>query len=189
MSTSGDVEEDILVRISKASQAFESLRSTWRSRNISQKTKIQFFKSNVLSTLLHGAESWKMTKTIGHKLEVFQNRCLRRILRIFWLNTISNYQLRRITKTEPITKQVQRKRWKWIGHVLRMAPTALPRVALRWTPDGHRKRGRPKETWWRTVEREMKDGGWTWRGAQQIYRRFEPRCRRFAPTDKFTALL
>ena len=57
-----------------------------------------------------------------------------------------NYELRRRTGTEPITQQVRRKRWKWIGHVLRMPPAALPRVALRWTPDGRRKRGRPKET-------------------------------------------
>ena len=34
----------------------------------------------------------------------------------FWQN-ISNYmyQLCRITRTEPITKQVRRKRWRWIG--------------------------------------------------------------------------
>ena len=157
VSTSADGEEEILVRISKASQAFASLRGTWRSKNISQKTKIRFFKSNVLSTLLYGAESWKMTKTISHKLEVFHNRCLRRILRIYWPQTISNYELRRRTGTEPITQKVWRKRWKWIGHVLRMPPAALPQVALRWTPDGRRKRGRPKETWKRTMEKEMKD--------------------------------
>ena len=162
VSTSGDGEEEIQVRISKASQAFAALRGTWRSKNISQKTKIRLFKSNVLSTLLYGAESWKMTKTISHKLEVFQNRCLRRILRIYWPQTISNYELRRRTGTVPITQQVQKKRWKWIGHVLRMPPAALPRVALRWTPDGRRKRGRPKETWRRTVERELRDNNWTW---------------------------
>ena len=113
VSTSGDGEE-ILVRISKASQAFASLRGTWRSKKISQKTNIRFFKGNVLSTLLYGAESWKMTKTISHKLEVFQNRCLRRILRIYWPQTLSNYELRRRTGTEPITQQVRRKRWKWL---------------------------------------------------------------------------
>ena len=47
VSTSRDGEEEILVQISKASQAFASLRSTWRSKNISQKTKIRFFKSNL----------------------------------------------------------------------------------------------------------------------------------------------
>ena len=35
VSTSGDGEEEILVRISKASQAFASLRGTWRSKKIS----------------------------------------------------------------------------------------------------------------------------------------------------------
>jgi len=162
VSTSGDREEEILVRISKASQAFALLRGTWSSKNIRQKIKIRFFKSNVLSTLLYRADSWNMTKTISHKLEVFQNKCLRRILRIYWPQTISNYELRRRTGTKPIKQQVRRKRLKWIGHVLRMPPAALPRVALRWTPDGHRKRGRPKETWRRTVEKEMKENSWTW---------------------------
>ena len=91
MSISGDGEEEILAWISKVhvSQAFASFRSTWRSRNIIQKAKIRYFQSNVLSTLLYGVESWKMTKTISHKLEVFQNRCLRRIIRIFWPTTRS----------------------------------------------------------------------------------------------------
>ena len=62
MTTSGDTEKEIRTRISKASQAFATLRSTWRSRNVSTKTKIRLFKSNVLSTLMYGAESWKMTK-------------------------------------------------------------------------------------------------------------------------------
>lgn len=90
----------------------------------------------------------EMTRTINHKLEVSQNRCLRRFLRINWpSHTISNYELHRRTGTEPFTPQVQQRRWKWIGYVLCMPPAALPLIALRWTPDGHRKRGRPKETW------------------------------------------
>ena len=28
--------------------------------------------------------------------------------------------------------------------------------------NGRRKRGRPKETWGKTVEKEMKEQGWTW---------------------------
>ena len=148
MTTSGITEKEIRTRISKASQAFATLRSTWRSRNVSTKTKIRLFKSNVLSTLLYRAESWKMTKAISHKLEVFQNRCLCRIL------NISNTELHRRTTTKLINQEVQMRRWRWIGYVLRMSPTTLPRVALRWTSDGHRKRGKAKETWRRTVERE-----------------------------------
>ena len=168
MSNTGDGEVEIRARLAKASQAFASLRSTWKARNISQKTKLRIFRSNVVSTLLYGSESWKMTKTISHKLDVFQNRCLRRILRIHWPNTITNEELHRRTRSEPITIQVQRRRWRWIGHVLRQQTTAISRVALRWTPDGQRKRGRPKETWRRTVEREMKEKGWTWSHLERI---------------------
>ena len=36
--------------------------------------------------------------------------------------------------------------------------------ALGWTPDsGRRKRGRPRETWRRTIETEMKITGKTWK--------------------------
>ena len=162
MTTDGDSEKEVRERISKASQAFASLKTIWRTRKISTKTKLRLFKSNVLSILLYGAESWKMTKGISHKLEVFQNRCLRRLLRIFWPNTISNSELHERANAKPITLVVRARRWRWIGHVLRMPQASLPRIALRWTPDGRRKRGRPKETWRRTVEREMKEQGWTW---------------------------
>ncbi|PVD26796.1 hypothetical protein C0Q70_14474 [Pomacea canaliculata] len=140
MSNTGDVEVEIRARMAKASQAFASLRR----------------ESNVISTLFYGSQSWKMSKIICHKLDVFQTRCLRRILNIFWPNTITNEELHRRTETESITTQVQQRRWRWIGHVLRQQTADLSTVALRWTPDG-----RPKETWRRTVEREMKGKGWT----------------------------
>ena len=54
MSNTGDGEVEIRARLAKASQAFASLRSTWKARNIRLKTKLRIFKSNVISTLLYG---------------------------------------------------------------------------------------------------------------------------------------
>jgi hypothetical protein len=39
------------------------------------------------------------------------------------------------------------KRWRWLGHVLRKPSEDMTKVALRRTPEGKRKRGRPKITW------------------------------------------
>ena len=47
----------------------------------------------------------------------------------------------------------------WLGHVLRMDYHSHPRSALTWVPEGKRKRGRPRETWRRTIERELKENG------------------------------
>ncbi|GFR59305.1 hypothetical protein ElyMa_000052000 [Elysia marginata] len=57
---------------------------------------------------------------------------------------------------------IVQKRWRWIGHVLRKDQNAIPRVAVQWKPEGHRKRGRPKITWRRTVETEAATMGQSW---------------------------
>ena len=87
------------------------------------------FKSNVLSVLLYGAESWKVTKNVCQELESFQNKCIRSILRIYWPNKISNYELRRKTCVRPVPLEVKQRRWRWIGHICRMPLVAIPRMA------------------------------------------------------------
>ena len=162
ISQNGNSEDEIKERLTKARKAFGMLRNIWKSRKITTTTKLRFYKTNVLPVLLYGSESWKMTGTIINKLNIFQNKCLRRILRIFWPKVISNQELQDMTKIEPVSEAIRRKRWRWTGHVLRMGPNTIPRIALRWTPQGSRRRGRPLETWRRTIEKEMKPRGWTW---------------------------
>ena len=162
ITADGNSEEEINSRISKARRSFASLKNIWKSTKLKQNTKLRIFRSNVLGVLLYGAESWKVTCSISHKLDTFQTRCLRRILKIFWPNTITNVRLHQITNTVPISEEIKKRKWRWIGHVCRMEPSSIPKVAMRWTPDGKRKRGRPKETWRRSVEKEMKDNGWSW---------------------------
>ena len=43
-----------------------------------------------------------------------------------------------------------------------MSHNSNPSIAFRWTPQGKRKHGRPKATWPRTVEKEIKAMGLTW---------------------------
>jgi len=56
---------------------------------------------------------------------------------------------------------------RWLGHVMKMAPTRIPKVALRWTPAGKRKRGRPKTTW-RTITSELEEMGSSMGQAQYV---------------------
>ena len=140
VSTDGNSESEVKARIRKARGAFAALKNIWKTNKISNRTKIRLFKSNVLSVLNHG----KVTKSICQMLEVFQNKCLRKILRIYWPNKISNTDLHERTGMQPISLEVKRRRWKWIGYVCRMPLTSIPRVAMRWTPGGKRAKGGTK---------------------------------------------
>ncbi|XP_022330246.2 uncharacterized protein LOC111128732 [Crassostrea virginica] len=93
VSKNGGANEDIIARLGKARHAFITLRPTWRSRNISRKTKLRIFETNVKSVLLYSSKTWKQTKESEHDLQVFVNKCLRQILQIRWPEKITNIEL------------------------------------------------------------------------------------------------
>ena len=107
-----------------------------------------------------------MTKTDEQKLDAFLHKSLRRLFKIYWPMRVTNEEIRARAGLETISKQVARRRWAWLGHVLRMDHYSHPRIALTWVPEGKRKRGRPRETWRRTIKRELKENGLgTWAAA------------------------
>jgi hypothetical protein len=165
ISKNGGAREDIRSRLAKARGVFSKLKTVWKSSSYSLRTKLHLYSSLVKTVLLYGSECWRVTEADFHKLEVFHNGCLRRIMRIFWPNVVSNEDLHAKARTEPISITIKRRRLKWLGHVLRMPANQIPRVALFWTPQGKRNAGRPKMTWRRTVEKELMEMKLTWRQA------------------------
>ena len=150
----GGTTKDIKRRLGHARSPYNKLTAIWNSLQIGRKTKIRLFNSNVISVLLYGSETWKMTKGDEYLLDTFLHKSLRRILKVYLPQRVRNETVRERAGMEPISSMIKKRRWKWIGHVLRMDKTKHARVALTWTPEGKRRRGRPKETWRRTVERE-----------------------------------
>ena len=61
---------------------------------------------------------------------------------------------------EPLSRDVKRRRLKLIGHTLRKDKNSDDAMALTWAPEGKRKRGRPKTTRRRIIEKEREEGGW-----------------------------
>ena len=167
LTKTGGAGEDINRRISLARTAFLKLDPVWRNAAISTNTKLRVFKSNVLAVLLYNSETWRITETDKNKLNVFQRRCLRKILRIFWPMKITNDELYIKARMTPVSEQIWKRRWNLIGHILRRDVSNNMRVALTWTPEGRRKRGRPPTTWRRTVEKERNNLGWkSWASAE-----------------------
>ena len=77
------------------------------------------------------------------KLDIFQTKCLRRIFHIKWQQHLPNKEVLEMAGADPISDEVRRRRWCWIGHVLRKEANSDCAVALGWKPEGKRSRGRP----------------------------------------------
>jgi hypothetical protein len=100
----GGAEEDVKNRISKANIAFSQLNNIWTAGYLSLKTKIRIFESNVKSVLLCGCETWKSTAKTKRSMQAFINRCLRKIFRIRWPETVTNEELWERTGQKPSDK-------------------------------------------------------------------------------------
>jgi hypothetical protein len=158
----GGTNADAKARIGKARTACIQLKDIWRSRVLLTQTKIRLFNTNVKTVLLYGAETWRTTKATTKKVQTFVNSCLRKILGIKWPEIISNKDLLQQTQQLPIEDEIRRRKRGWIGHTLRKPATNITRQALKWNPQGKRKRGRPRNTWRRDLAAEIKMMGKTW---------------------------
>jgi len=74
------LDDELTARLAKAGAAFGQLsRRLWKDREIRLDTKIQVYRTAILSSLLYGSETWTPYRRHIKKLDNFHMNCLRRI--------------------------------------------------------------------------------------------------------------
>ena len=146
--------------LQKVRGAFQRLRRICAATGIGRRTKMRLIKTLAQPVLLSGCETWKITKNDERKLNSFQCQCLTLIPRITWQQRMTNKRAVELAEINEISCEVRRRRWNWLGHMLRREGENDCFTALGWTPEGRRARRRPKTTWRRTVEKERNKAGW-----------------------------
>ena len=121
----------------------------------------------VLSTLLYGAEAWTEYRRQVKMLHAFMVRHLRSIMRITWMDKVTNKGILERTGLPSMEDLLIRKNLRWTGHLMRMSPDRLPKnVLYSQLSSGHIKRGHPrlrfKDTFKRNLKlRDIKTDAWT----------------------------
>ena len=103
----------------------------------------------------------KTTNRITRRLQIFVYKCLILTMNIKWAGKITNKELWRITHQKSIDNQMKRRKWNRTGHMLRKETGAIEKTALEWNPQGYR-RDRPKRTWRRTIEDDIRNTRRSW---------------------------
>ncbi|VDO49824.1 unnamed protein product [Schistosoma margrebowiei] len=134
----GGSDANVKARIGKVRVAYLQLKNIWNSKQLSTNTKVRIFNTNVKTVLLYGVETWRATKAIIQKIQVFINSCLRKILQIRCPDTISNNVLWERTNQIPADEEIRKKRRKWIGHILRKTHNCVTGQALTRNLQGQR---------------------------------------------------
>ena len=109
-------------------------KSIFQNGALSIEAKTRAFTAFVLSILFYQSECWALRKELRHKICVFFNRCVRTMTGVTRLKQrfgrITTSALAARAGLRPCASYLDERCLRWAGHVARMAPTRLPRVAL-----------------------------------------------------------
>ena len=153
-----DVAGEVKRRIGMSLAVFDSMKSSlWKRREISVTTKMRVFRAVVLARLLYGAELWPLTAAELYKLEAFQTFCLRRILRVSWMDHVPNEVIRKRCFQSSLESIMRQRRLRWLGHVQRMELPRMPKLIL-WgrLPNVNRKPGGQRKRWMDVCMEDLK---------------------------------
>lgn len=131
ISSNGYIDQEVTRRIAQAAASYGRLREmVFNNRNLKLQTKLAVYKAVCVSTLLYGSESWTVYSRHIKQLEGFHIRCLMNILSLSWKDKVPHTEILKRCQMVSIENHLLQRLLRWIGHVIRMDGSRLPKATL-----------------------------------------------------------
>ena len=123
----GHGEPELRARLAYANRAMEAMRPIWSTRALGPELSVMVMNQCILSKLEYGLHTLCMTRTQERKVEAFQIKCLRKVLRIrttyaskkMGETPVANQEVAKRAGQRPLSAKLQLQRLQLLGHVLR----------------------------------------------------------------------
>ena len=98
--------------------AMTNLDSILKSRDIALPTKVGIVQAVILPGVLHGCESWTIKKNECQRIDAFELRCWRRLLRVPWTPRSNQSILKEINTKYPLEGLMLKLKLQYFGHLM-----------------------------------------------------------------------
>ena len=99
------------------------------------------------SVVMYGRESWTIKKAEHQRIDAFELRCWRRLLRVPWSARRSNQSIIKETSPEYSLEGLMLKlKLQYFGHLMQRTDS-LEKTMMLWKIEGRRRRGRQRMRW------------------------------------------
>ena len=118
-----------------------NLESILKSRNITLPSKEHLVKAIVFPVVMYGCESWTIKKAEHQKIDAFELRCWRRLLRVHWTARRSNQSiLKEISPDYSLEGLMLKLKLQYFGHLMQRADS-LENTLMLGKIEGRKRRG------------------------------------------------
>ena len=90
ITADGDCSHEIKRRLLPGRKVMTNIDSKLKSRDITLSTKVRLVKAMVFPVVMYGCENWTIKKAECGRIDAFELRCWRRLLRVPWTARRSN---------------------------------------------------------------------------------------------------
>ena len=128
-------------------KAMTNLDSILKSRDITLLTKFCLVKAMVFPVVMYGCESWTIKKAEHQRIDAFELRCWRRLLRVPWTARRSNQSiLKEISPGCSLEGLMLKLKVQYFGHLM-WRVDSLEKTVMLGGIGGRRIRGRQRMRW------------------------------------------
>ena len=120
IANNGDGFKEIKRRLGMATRKLKNMTKLWKGSV--ESTKLQFLKSLIFPIAKYGAETWSLSKQAEQRINAFEMRCYRRILRVPWTEKRTNQSIRDqlgIKDETWLLNTIAKHKLRYFGHVKR----------------------------------------------------------------------
>ena len=124
-----------------------NLDSILKSRDITLPTKVHLVQAMVFPVVMYGCESWTVKKAECRRIDAFELRCWKRLLRVPWIARRSNQSILKEINPECSLEELMLKlKFQYFGHVMRRVDS-LEKTLMLGGIEGRRRSGRQRMRW------------------------------------------
>ena len=127
-------------------------------------------KAPVWPVATYGCESWTLRKNEETRLDAFEMKGLRRILRVSWTAKKTNeWVLNKAGVKRKLLDTVKARKLAYCGRIMRKQGSCLEKEIMQGTMPGARRRGKPRTAWVENIKT------WTGQSVEESIRMTEDR--------------
>ena len=133
----GDCSHEIKRRLLLGRKVMSNLDSIFKSRDIILPTKVCLVKAMVFPVVRYGWDSWTIKKAEHQRINAFELRCWRRLLRVPWTARRSNQSiLKEISPEYSFEGPMLKLKLQYFGHLMRRTDSLEKTLMLGKTEGG-----------------------------------------------------
>ena len=138
-----------------------SLDSMLKSRDVTLLTKVHLVKAMFFPVVTYGCESWTVKEAEHRRIDAFELRCLRRLLRVPWTARRSNQSILKEVSPECSLEGLMLK-LQYFRHLMQITES-LEKTLMLGKIEGKRRRGRQRMRWLDGITDSMDMSSLAWR--------------------------